>query len=345
MSEPACSRCEAGKEAAWRPNSLFWLFLLFAAVFILSPSLNWLSPLAAALAAYLKKIAVPMLIGLLLGGVINWLIPAEYISKLLAERRKRTIIFAVITGFFMSACSHGILALAIQLYKKGASPPAVVAFLLASPWANFPLTILMYGFFGIKAFLLIGGAVVIALAAGYIFLLLEKYSLIEHNPNTIKLAENYSLIKDIQQRLGKINFTFSEVASAFKAIASGALALANMVLGWVLLGVFISSLAAAYLPPHFMHQYMGPGLSGLLVTLFMATIIEICSEGSAPLAFEIFRQTGALGNSFTFLLAGVATDYTEIGLLWTNVGWRTAVWLPVVTVPMVLILALLLNLR
>ena len=32
-------------------------------------------------------------------------------------------------------------------------------------------------------------------------------------------------------------------------------------------------------------------------------------------------------------LAGVPTDYTEIGLLWSNIGRRTAIWLPIITVP------------
>jgi uncharacterized membrane protein YraQ (UPF0718 family) len=127
------------------------------------------------------------------------------------------------------------------------------------------------------------------------------------------------------------------------AIWQGSVSLGNMVLWWILLGMLLASLAAAYLPPHFMHQYLGPTVLGLLVTLAIATVIEICSEGSAPLAFEIWRQTGALGNSFTFLMAGVVTDYTEIGLLWTNIGWRTAVWLPIITVPQVLLLAWLFN--
>ena len=55
-----------------------------------------------------------------------------------------------------------------------------------------------------------------------------------------------------------------------------------------------------------------------------ATVLEVCSEGTSPIAFEIFNKTAALGNPFIFLMAGVATDYTEIGLLWTNIGRRTA---------------------
>lgn len=77
----------------------------------------------------------------------------------------------------------------------------------------------------------------------------------------------------------------------------------------------------------------------MILTLLFATVIEVCSEGSSPIAFEIFNNTGALGNAFIFLMAGVATDYTEIGLLWSNIGKRTALWLPVIAVPQILLLA------
>jgi len=43
-------------------------------------------------------------------------------------------------------------------------------------------------------------------------------------------------------------------------------------------------------------------------------------------------------------MAGVVTDYTEIGLIWSNIGKRTAIWLPIITVPMVLIAGILFNL-
>lgn len=90
-------------------------------------------------------------------------------------------------------------------------------------------------------------------------------------------------------------------------------------------------------------QYLGPDLPVVLATLVFATVIEVCSEGSSPIAFEVYNKTGALGNAFIFLLAGVATDYTEIGLLWTNIGRRTAIWLPIVTVPQIVLLAMLFN--
>jgi len=112
---------------------------------------------------------------------------------------------------------------------------------------------------------------------------------------------------------------------------------------WLVVGMVMASFARAYIPQHLFVEYMGPTLLGLLVTLFFATIIEVCSEGSSPLAFEIFNQTGAFGNSFTFLMAGVATDYTEIGLIWHNIGKKAALWLPIITVPQILVLGYLFN--
>ncbi|MCX6667453.1 MAG: ATPase, partial [Euryarchaeota archaeon] len=65
--------------------------------------------------------------------------------------------------------------------------------------------------------------------------------------------------------------------------------------------------------------------------------------GSSPLAFEIYNQTHAFGNSVTFLMAGVATDYTEFGLIWSNIGRKAAIWLPIITVPQVLLVGYLFN--
>ncbi|MFH0886540.1 MAG: permease [bacterium] len=340
----ACVHCSHTPQAKWWENYIIAIGLIYIAVFIWGSKTALISPLSSALWGYLKVIFIPILLGLLLGGIIDWAVPREYVSKLLAQKKKRTIFYAVMTGFLMTACSHGILALSIQLYKKGASPPAVAAFLLASPWANLPLTILMFGFFGYKAFFIVLAAIVIALISGYIYMFLEGRNWIEHNPNTVEVDVKFSIGKDFKERLSKAKISFSSFTRSIAAIWDGSVSLANMVLWWIMLGALLASLAAAYIPAHFMHQYMGASILGLLVTLAIATVMEICSEGTAPLAFEIYRQTGALGNAFVFLMAGVVTDYTEIGLLWTNIGWRTAVWLPIVTVPQVLLLGYLANL-
>ncbi len=198
--------------------------------------------------------------------------------------------------------------------------------------------------FGLKGLLIILAAIIIAINTGLIFMLLEKKGLIEKNTNTVTVAQDYSIIQDFRRRLKSYKFNRDSVIADARGIYKGMLMLMQMVLWWIILGVLLASLAGAFIPAHFFHRFMGPTFLGLMVTLAMATVIEVCSEGSSPLAFEIYRQTGALGNGFVFLMAGVVTDYTEIGLLWSNLGRRVALWMPLVTVPQVIILGALFNL-
>jgi len=321
--------------------------VIVASVLILVSILSYIAPMLEpfrkSLFMYFHRIWWAILLGLFLGGVIDHFIPREYVSHILAKPEKKTIFYSVILGFFMSACSHGILALSIELHKKGASNPAVIAFLLASPWANFPLTILLIGFFGLKALYIIACAVIVAIITGLIYQFLESRHLIESNKNMKEPKKGFSMLKDLKERFRSYRVTTNQISQDIKGILSGSISLANMVLWWMLIGIGLASLAAAYIPPTIFQNYMGPTLLGLLVTLIIATILEVCSEGTAPLAFEIYRQTAALGNVFVFLMAGVVTDYTEIGLLWVNVGRRVAIWLPIITVPQVVALGILAN--
>jgi hypothetical protein len=304
---------------------------LFLAVLLLS----FLPPLAAlndSLLSYLGIVWWAVLLGLALGGIINYFVPDGFIVHYLGRRRKLTLLYAVIAGFLMSACSHGILAIAIQLYKKGATIPAVITFLLASPWANLPITILLFGFFGWQAIYIVVGAMVIALLTGMVFMGLDRLGWIEGSSS---MADAGDLSWDRVQ-----NF---DAAAAALGVARGATSLANMVLWWILIGILAAALIGAYVPAHWFMQYLGPDASGMFLTLLFATVLEVCSEGTSPIAFEIFNKTGALGNAFIFLMAGVATDYTEIGLLWSNIGKRTAIWLPIITVPQILLLGFVLT--
>lgn len=294
--------------------------------------LPFLTHLNHSLLSYLQLIWWAVLLGLFLGGLIDYFVPDGFIVKFLGVSSLRSIFYAVIAGFLLSACSHGILAIAIELHKKGASIASTVAFLTAAPWANLPVTILLFGFFGWQALLFILAAMLIAFVTGVIFHFLENFSLIE---------KSHSIKPNDEKTWNRVkNFNFKHSVSG---IHDGMIKLANMVLWWIIVGILIAAFIGAYIPPHIFMDYFGPSFDGLVLTLLVATVIEICSEGSSPIAFEIFNKTGALGNPFVFLMAGVVTDYTEIGLLWSNIGKRTAIWLPIVTVPQVLLIGYLFN--
>ena len=326
-------------------NKTLLAILVLALLCGLSYIFPLLKPFKDSLLMYITKIWWALLLGFILGGIIDHFVPREYISHILAKPAKRTIFYAAFLGFLMSACSHGILALTIAIHKKGASNPAVVAFLLASPWANLPITLMLIAFFGLaKALYIIFSALIIAITTGLIYQVLESKGIIETNKNTKLLSEDFSITADFRKKLSAYKFSVTQVLIDLKGVYLGMKMLMNMVLWWILVGMGLASIIAAYMPPHIFHRYMGPTFLGMLATLALATIIEVCSEGTAPLAFEIYRQTSAVGNAFTFLMAGVVTDYTEIGLLWINVGKRVAIFLPIITVPQVLLFGFIANL-
>ena len=190
----------------------------------------------------------------------------------------------------------------------------------------------MFGFFGIKALYFILAAMIIAVITGYTYMGLEKLGWIEKSLE-IKLKH-------------KINWTHAknfDLKNSLFGVFKGSVSLANMVLWWILIGILIAAAIGAYIPNELFLTYLGPGFVGILLTLAFATIIEVCSEGSSPIAFEIFKKVGTYGNPFVFLMAGVVTDYTEIGLIWTNIGKKSAIWLPIITVPLVVATGVLFN--
>ncbi|MSR76950.1 MAG: hypothetical protein EXS63_01810 [Candidatus Omnitrophica bacterium] len=79
------------------------------------------------------------------------------------------------------------------------------------------------------------------------------------------------------------------------------------------------------------------------MTMIASTISEVCSEGTSPMALEIYRQTRAFGNTFVFLVGGMATDYTVIGLLWKNLRKKTGLWMLVINIPQIIFFGWIFN--
>ena len=172
----------------------------------------------------------------------------------------------------------------------------------------------------------------IAIVTGFIFRILERGGYLEK-----------SYVGDMEEGYEWERIRNFSLRESVTGVLRGSLDLSNMVLWWLIVGLIAAVLIDVYVPGEFFMQYLGPDTGGLLLTLAGATVIEVCSEGSSVVAFEIYDKVQAFGNPFVFLMAGVVTDYTEIGLLWTNIGRKTALLLPLVAVPQVLFFGFLYN--
>ena len=345
MNEGTQCCCPAGndKKKPWYLSAFFLITCLTLGLLVASFHFPALEGFRRTFWEYLRIMFWPILAGFFVGGLIDHYVPKEYISKHLAVPKKRTIFYSVGFGFLMSACCHGILAISMEIHKKGASGPAVVSFLLASPWANLPITILLFGFFGAKAFLIVGGALIVALITGFSLQGLDSLGWIEKNPHSVVVDPDFSISRDVATRFRDHSWTHESFRHAVRGIWKGMASLAAMVLPWVLIGILLAGLVSSLVPGHIFHQYFGPTLLGLLITMGVATLLEVCSEGTSPLAFTIYQQTGAFGNAFAFLMGGVVTDVTEIGLVWKNLGPKTALWMLAISLPQVVVLGWLFN--
>ncbi|MBI4668600.1 MAG: permease [Elusimicrobia bacterium] len=295
-------------------------------------------PFTGSLWNYVRMVLPAFGIGILIAGAIDVFIPKEIISRLLGRGDFSDVIKASALGFTASTCSHGCLALSVELYKKGASPAAFLSFLLASPWASLPTTIILVRLFGWRGFLIVGLAFAVSLTTGFGIVILSKKGWISPNPHGAGHSDQPAW------ELLKINYEKNKNLPVFLAnTKNAALSLLQMTFPWVCLGIVLSAAAGVFLP-HLIHNYLGRGALGPLASLLTATVVEVCSEGSAPMAFEIYKQTAALGSAFIFLEAGVITDFTEITLVAANAGKKVCLAMVALALPQALLLGYLLNL-
>lgn len=269
-------------------------------------------------------------------------IPRDLVMSALGQGGTlKGIIRATIAGVLLDLCSHGILMVGAKLYERGASLGQLMAFLIASPWNSLSLTIILVALIGFGwtlAFVLLSMAV--GVVTGLIFDYLVSGGKLPSNPNHAVSTNGDSL----PRQLGQLMKTIKITPSGLWALLKDGLRDSKMVFRWVFFGVVVATAVRAFVPTDTYQTLFGPTVAGLLLTLLVATLIEVCSEGSTPIAADIVTRAAAPGNGFTFLMAGIATDYTEVMVIRDMTkSWKIALFLPLVSVPQILVIGWILN--
>ena len=337
------SGVEQGKA---RPDFLLYgtlgILILALVVSFLPGTIPYLSVFSETVTDILKTVWWGMLLGIIAVGLMNH-IPRDFFNAVLGRGDTLGGLFrAALAGLLLDLCSHGILMIGAKLYERGASLAQVMTFLIASPWNSLTLTLILIALIGLKwTLVFIAASAVVAIVSGCIFMLLVRAGLLPDNPHTLPdNGESFDLKAEAAKRLKG----FRPDRAFVKNVIGYGWKEGKMLLRWLFLGIIIAALIRSFVPADLMIEYFGPSLIGLLLTLLATTIIEVCSEGSTPIGAELVNRARAPGNGFTFLMAGVATDYTEILVIreFTK-RWLVAFSLPLVTVPQILILGWIMN--
>lgn len=342
MTESCCHSQDASRN---RFDGLLWGSLAVVGVFY---GLSWVMSghgYAAHFAASVRELMHAMWWGMVAGALFVGLmgrVPREFITKMLGRGGTATgILRAALAGTLLDLCSHGILMVGMKLYERGASIGQVMTFLIASPWNSLSLTLIMVGLIGLPWTLaFIALSMLVGIVTGLAFDALVARGALPANPNRSDIPAEFAFWKEARAQLAGVRPT---PALAGVVLWEGVLG-SRMVLRWMLFGVILASAVRTFLPLDYFQTWFGPSLAGLGMTLVAATVMEVCSEGSTPMAADLLTRAHAPGNSFAFLMTGVATDYTEVmSIKDTTKSWRIALFLPLITVPQVVILGWILN--
>lgn len=283
-----------------------------------------------------------ILMGIVAVGLMDRVPREVIISALAGERRVTGILRATAAGVAFDLCSHGILMVGMKLYERGASIGQTVAFLLASPWNSFSLTIILIALIGWwYTLLFIVLSMMIGIVTGLIFDGLVARGRLPDNPARANAEDAQQLSVALGTWWRGTRFSFGAIPGVLKSGFSGS----RMVLRWLLFGIVLAAGIRALVPADVFAEWFGPTMLGVFLTLLAATIIEVCSEGATPIAADLVSRAAAPGNGFVFLMGGVATDYTEImSIKDTTRSWRIALALPLIAVPQTIFIGIMLNL-
>jgi len=341
---PACH------ETTRRVDYLLWGSLL--AVFSLyihygwftesAQFVQWYEILSSSVYDLMNTIWWGILVGILMVAVLSK-VPREFVISILGTHSGlKGIVRATAAGVLLDLCSHGILMVGAKLYERGASIGQTMAFLIASPWNSFSLTLILIALIGLPwTLVFIALSMAIAIVTGMLFDQFVGHGILRDNPRQVDLPADFRFWKNAKEGISNTQFT----PNFFRTMLVEGIKESRMVVRWILFGVIVAGLVRAFVSPDQFSTYFGPTVAGLGLTVFVATILEVCSEGSTPIAADLLTRAKAPGNSFAFLMTGVSTDYTEIMVLKdTTKSFKIALFLPLLTVPQVLFIALVMNL-
>ena len=271
-----------------------------------------------------NEMAIYILFGLLIAGILYIAFPKEKISSHLGGNTIYSVIKASFIGIPLPLCSCGVIPTAISLYRQGASKGATTSFLISTPQTGVDSILVTYSFMGplfaiyraIAAFVsgIVGGILVGSLDKG-------EYSespddrcgdavisrcKVCNEPENPSCEHTHTLASKTRAvlRYGFIDF-FSDIA------------------GHILIGIVLAGVISYFLPDNFFSETIGTGFISMLLMIVVGIPLYMCSTASVPVAYAMMLKGVTPGAALVFLMVGPATNMVTISVVGSVMGKRT----------------------
>lgn len=268
----------------------------------------------------LAAMAPYLLLGFGVAGMLSVLISPEWVERRLGGRSWKQVLAASLFGVPLPLCSCGVLPVAASLRRHGAGKGATTAFLLSTPQTGVDSIAVTYALLG--PFLAVFRPVA-ALVAGLFGGVLVQALDPGDGPSTPQPAEDSTVGAACGGGSCCSPAGTSVEPKWRRALRYGFVTLPRDIGKALLVGVLVSGVLAAVVPPDSLHAVLGSGFLPVLAAMALGVPLYVCATASVPIALGLIHAGLSPGAAIAFLVSGPATNAAALTTLWRVLGRRT----------------------
>ena len=286
--------------------------------------LEYLSALLTNFLALSAEASPWLLLGLLIAGLMKSWVPTKILSQHLGEG-KLAIVKAAIIGAPLPLCSCGVIPVATELRRSGASASATSSFLVATPETGVDSVTVSYALLGpVFAIYRPIAAIFSAIITGLLVSSIKKEDI--SLPKNSMEKEKSCCASKYKPELEVVKTSCCDskkpanfLSKTTSGIHYAATKLIDDIIIWLLVGLIFATLIKTFLPESFLLSY-GSGLGAMLVMIAISIPMYICATASTPVAAGFILAGISPGTALVFMMAGPATNISTLGVIKSEMG-------------------------
>jgi len=296
-----------------------------------------------------------LLLGLLIAGLMKAWVPSKILSKHLGEG-KSAVVKAALIGAPLPLCSCGVIPVATELRRSGASAPATASFLVATPETGIDSVSVSYALLGpifavYRPFAAIMSAIITGLLVSTVRSESIKSPITKSEQVTSSCCPSSTIKEDTtssccstKPQIKEIipepkvssccstttapntetttvqpNLLHNVIEKTGTGIYYAATKLIDDIIIWLAIGLIFAAVVRTFLPQEFLLSY-GSGLPAMLLMIAISIPMYICATASTPIAAGFIMAGLSPGTALVFMMAGPATNISTLGVIKNEMG-------------------------
>lgn len=255
-----------------------------------------------------------LLLGLLIAGLMKAWLPSNALGKHLGSGNS-AIVKAALIGAPLPLCSCGVIPVATELRRSGASKPATASFLVSTPETGVDSITVSYALLGpFFAIYRPITAIFSAIFTGFIVATDKTDDTPAAQINKTKSCCG-SGVKPKQQ---------TNIQKTWSGIHYAGTKLIDDLAKWLFIGLLFATVVKTFVSTDFLLQY-GHGLPAMLMVIAISIPMYICATASTPIAAGLIMAGISPGTALVFMMAGPATNISTLGVIKKEMGLSTLI--------------------